>query len=123
MAASARTDLDTVADLLVRLGGISPDRVLLTPPPGKATERHLLKLVESKRCLCELIDGVLVAKSVGFVKGFLHPWVMTCIHDTVDAWGAGCFAGCTGPLRLRPGLVYCPDLSFPTCVGSSSTRP
>ncbi len=34
----------TVADLLKKLGGIPPERVLLAPSPGTATEKDVLAI-------------------------------------------------------------------------------
>ncbi|MGD9855651.1 MAG: Uma2 family endonuclease [Planctomycetaceae bacterium] len=57
--------IETMQDLLVRLGGVAPDRVLLSPPPGAATEADLLRLPHEVQKICELIDGTLVVKAVG----------------------------------------------------------
>ncbi len=53
-------EIRTLADLLQRLGGVTPDRVRSQPPPGTATEEHLLHLLDHEDRLCELVDGVLV---------------------------------------------------------------
>jgi len=57
--------IETAADLLDRLGGIAPERVLLSPPPGTATEQDLLRLPHEIQKICELIDNTLVVKAVG----------------------------------------------------------
>ncbi len=57
--------VETAADLLNRLGGIAPERVLLSPPPGTATEQDLLRLPHEIQKICELIDNTLVVKAVG----------------------------------------------------------
>ena len=49
MATETSTELETVADLLKQLH-VPPERILLRPPPGEATEEDLLK----SRRLCEL---------------------------------------------------------------------
>ena len=57
----------TAADLpplLKKLGGVPPSRVLLTPTPGKATEKHLLAHHRRTGRICELVDGTLVEKTV-----------------------------------------------------------
>ena len=55
---------ETLADLLDRLGGISPSRIRLHPAPGTATEVDLLKLDHDRTGLFELVDGVIVEKPV-----------------------------------------------------------
>jgi hypothetical protein len=55
----------TVADLLKRLGDIPPERVWFRPVPGTATEQDVLNIEAHQNRLCELVDGVLVEKTVG----------------------------------------------------------
>lgn len=62
---SVAATMTTMHDLLDQLGGIAPDRVLLSPPPGTATEADLLQLPDEVQKICELIDGTLVVKAVG----------------------------------------------------------
>src|ERR1051325_9599125 len=59
--------LQTVID---RLGGIPLDRILMNPAPGTATEADL-EALEDKGPICELIDGVLVEKAMGFYEARL----------------------------------------------------
>ena len=42
---TSEPSLETMDDLLARLGGISPRRVLMRPPPGTATEADLLRVM------------------------------------------------------------------------------
>ena len=60
----------TLADLLRRLGGVPPDRVRFNPLPGFATEADVLELAERDGIFCELIDGVLVKKAIGFRESY-----------------------------------------------------
>lgn len=58
---------DTLAALVERLGGIPLERIRSRPAPGTATEADVLVALESPRKRpCELIDGVLVEKAMGF---------------------------------------------------------
>ena len=54
---------------IASLGDIPLDRVIFDPWPGTATEADLLRYVERDKRLCELIDGTLVEKAVGFHQG------------------------------------------------------
>ena len=56
----------TLADLLEELGEVPPSRILLTPAPGTATEQDVLEAERRTGCAPELIDGVLVEKTVGY---------------------------------------------------------
>ena len=44
----------TVADLLMKLGGVPAERVLLDPTPGTATEKDVLEVERRKGKICEL---------------------------------------------------------------------
>jgi hypothetical protein len=63
--------LETLADLLDYLGGIAPERVRLHPAPGTATEDDVLSVHDREGRLCELVDGVLVEKAMGFRESLL----------------------------------------------------
>ena len=61
----------SLANLQEHLGGISPERIRLYPPPGMATEEDAVQLDDHEGCLCELVDGVLVEKAMGFYESIL----------------------------------------------------
>jgi Uma2 family endonuclease len=103
----------TMADLLDRLGGIPPKRVLAQPPPGTATEDDLIALLEaSEKRLCELVDGVLVEKPMGFKEAVLAGLIVHYIWEYLEEHDIGMPAGADGPVRLRLGLVRIPDACF-----------
>src|SRR5262249_24088270 len=56
----------TVGELLKRLGNIPASRVLLHPTPGTATEKDVIKILDGNERLCELVEGTLVEKAMGF---------------------------------------------------------
>ena len=74
----------TFADLLYELGDISPARIVMRPPPGTATEEDVLRLMEAPRKrLCELIDGVLVEKAMGWKESVLAIYMGTSLSNFV----------------------------------------
>jgi len=101
-----------ISELLDSLGGIAPERVLVRPSPGTATEEDLLAYVEGTGRLCELVDGVLVEKPMGLLESIIASQIATEIafHLRQSTWGAA--AGEAGAMRLMPGLVRAPDVSF-----------
>lgn len=101
----------TVAELLKKLGGIPAERVLLDPPPGKATEKDVLA-VERQGRICELVDGVLVEKAMGFAESFVALRIAFFLQGFLQQHKLGILAGEDGTLRLWPGLVRIPDISF-----------
>ncbi len=102
----------TVADLLAALGDIPPDRVRLVPTPGTATERDVLAVHDREGRLCELIDGILVEKAMGFEESRLAFILITFLGDFLSTHNLGVAAGPDGILRLTSGLVRIPDLCF-----------
>jgi Uma2 family endonuclease len=103
---------ETVADMLERLGGIDPRRIRLSPPPGQATEKDLLALLDHENRLFELVDGVLVEKIMGLKESALAVEIATDLNTWVRPRDLGLVAGADGTLRLMPRLVRIPDVSF-----------
>lgn len=106
------TALKTVADLLERLGDVPAHRIRLDPPPGTATEKDLIRLNDLKAGLYELVDGVLVAKVMSFPESALGVDIVYLLQTFLNQHDVGFLAGINGPMRLRPGLVCMPDVSF-----------
>jgi Uma2 family endonuclease len=102
----------TLATLLRDLGDVSPDRVLIAPLPGRATEKALLRFVEVDHVLCELVDGVLVEKPTGFEESSLALWLSHHLRTYLNTNNLGELAGADATLRLAPGLVRLPDIAF-----------
>jgi Uma2 family endonuclease len=106
------SDEYTLADLLEQLGHIDPKRIRMTPLPGTATEKDVIRIEQRENRLCELIDGVLVEKIMGFREGYLSQRVGHLITRFVDERDLGIVAGADGTVRLMKGLVRIPDVSF-----------
>ena len=62
----------TVADLLEGAGDIPLDRIRMQPPPGTATEEDVIAIHSREKRLCELVDGTLVEKPMGFDESRLR---------------------------------------------------
>jgi len=107
-----RSRFKNVAVLLKRLGGIDPARIRLDPPPGQATEDDLLWLHRKTNRLYELVDGVLVEKVMGYLEGSLATWISFLLQSFLSDHDLGNLAGADATVRLMPGLVRIPDLSF-----------
>ncbi len=104
--------IETLADLLDQLGGIAPERVRLPPPPGTATEKDVLKVHARQGRLCELVDGVLVEKGMGFLESVLASALIEVLQGFVKPRNLGLVAGEAGMMRLAPGLIRIPDVAF-----------
>jgi Uma2 family endonuclease len=102
---------ETVMELLERLDDIPPSRILLQPPPGTATEQDVIE-AEARGRLCELVDGVLVEKAVGYYEdrlGFILGYYLETFLETNNI---GIVLGAAGMMRPWPGLVRIPDVAF-----------
>ena len=104
--------LNTVGELLQHLGGVPADRVRLHPAPGSATEKDVLEIHAREKRLCELVDGVLVEKPMGYYESRLAMLLGHFIQAFLDQHDLGIVAGPDGMLRLAAGLVRIPDVSF-----------
>jgi Uma2 family endonuclease len=111
MSAAVRQEL-TLGDVLQQLGGISPRRIRFRPSPGTATEDDVVKIRDRERRLFELVDGILVEKVLGFWESALAIELARLLGNFVKRRKLGTLAGEAGMLRLSPGLVRIPDLSF-----------
>src|SRR5438067_1502793 len=104
---------DNLADLVHRLGDIPLERILVRPPPGTATEADVLTALESPRKrICELIDGVLVEKAMGFRESRLGLVLGRILDLFVITHDLGMVIGADGIIRLWPGRLRGPDLAF-----------
>lgn len=110
--ASLPSTRQTMADLLDRLGGISPERVLLDPPPGQATEADVVRVGERDRRLYELVEGTLVEKAVGLRESILAGAILALLRAFVVPRNLGFVSGEAGTMRLFQGLVRMPDVAF-----------
>jgi len=97
----------TLADLVKRLGDIPLDRIRIQPPPGTATEDDL---IQTK--LCELIDGVIVEKAVGYFESRLGMLLGRLLDEFAEEHDLGFVVGADGMTRLRPTKVREPDVAF-----------
>jgi Uma2 family endonuclease len=104
---------ETLAEFVENLGGIPLERIRMKPPPGLATEKDVIAEREGpKRRLCELVDGVLVEKAMGTKESLLAFEIGRLLGNFVAEQDLGAVLGADGMLRLAPGLVRIPDISF-----------
>jgi Uma2 family endonuclease len=102
----------TVADLFEEFGPIPAHRIRSDPAPGTATEEDVLDIHAREKRLCELVDGVLVEKTMGFYESRLALVMGYFLEAFVHKNNLGIVVGADGMMRLAPGLVRIPDVSF-----------
>jgi Uma2 family endonuclease len=113
---SARTaalaNTKTLAELLHRLGDVPPERVRFNPVPGTATVADVLRIEEDENRLCELIDGVLVEKPMGFTESRIAVLICTALQTFVEKHDLGIVTGESGMIRMPSNLVRIPDVAY-----------
>lgn len=113
---AASCHLMTAADvpaLLRALGDIPPERLILNPLPGTATEADVIRLVEGDdKVLCELVDRTLVEKPVGFHEARIAAAIIVALGTFVRDHRLGIVAGADAMLQMTGGNVRLPDVTF-----------
>ena len=104
--------ITNMAEVLERLGNIPLYRVRFRPPPGTATEDDLLRVAAEEDRLCELVDGMLVEKGMGFRESILAVVLASALRAFVMPRNLGLVSGPDGTMRLLVGLVRLPDVAF-----------
>src|SRR5258708_1767086 len=82
-------DFENGAEWLRALGGVPMERIIMDPWPGTATEADLLRFVERDKRLCELIDGTLVEKPVGWAEAIIAVNLIIELGSHVKATNCG----------------------------------
>ena len=98
--------LYNVADLMHHLA-VAPERIRLKPKPGEATEEDA---IQNKHC--ELIDGVLVEKAMGYYESRLTFVLIQILGDYLDNNDIGIGLDGTGMIRVAEEQIRLPDVSF-----------
>lgn len=102
----------TLEERLTELGGIAPDRVRTQPPPGTATLGDLLQANDERReGLCELIDGCLVEKAMGYEASVVAIAIAHILRQFVAADHLGLVSGPDGFFKLTSS-VRGPDVAY-----------
>ena len=102
----------TIGDLLKRLGNIPATRVRLHPTPGTATERDVIDVLDRENRPCELVEGTLVEKAMGYEESQIASLLSMFLNIFVRQRKLGIVTGADGTIRLFPGLVRIPDVAF-----------
>jgi Uma2 family endonuclease len=103
----------TLADVVERLGNIPPERILAWKM-GTATEEDALELHARTDRLFELVDGFLVEKPMGFEESGVAGIIIYLLNAFVVPRKLGIVGAPDGMMRLMPGKLRIPDISFIT---------
>src|SRR5436190_1197954 len=94
------------------LGMIPAERILLFPYNGPATPEDVVYLDEHHNMLCELIDGILVRKSMGAEESSIAVFIGGQLDNYTRKRKLGKVLGADGFLELAPDQVRAADVSF-----------
>jgi hypothetical protein len=100
-----------LADLIRELG-VPASRIRLVPPPGTATVRDLQRANDVEGFLCELIDGTLVEKAMGWFESRLVVVLGSKLDRFVVKHRLGIVLGADGITRLLPRKYRSADVAF-----------
>ena len=101
----------SLADLQNHLG-VPAERIRAFPQPGTATEADVERIESSEGRLYELNNGVLVEKTIGWYESLIAAYIARLIGNFLDTHDLGQVLGADGTLKLMPGIVRIPDVSF-----------
>ncbi len=102
----------TVADMQDHLGGIPLKRIMVVPPPGTATVDDVEHIRNTTGRICELVDGTLVEKTVGYFESRLAAVLIYFIERFLETARLGMVLAPDGALNVLAGVVYAADVSF-----------
>jgi Uma2 family endonuclease len=102
----------TVADLYRKFGPIPFERIRQDPPPGCGTVYDVVRIREHEDRLYELVDGILVEKTVGIDESYIGGTIYTRLRNYVDPRSLGWVIPADGAVQLELDLVRIPDVSY-----------
>src|SRR4051794_29956574 len=108
----ARRPVADLLDVVKTLGDIPADRIRLHPIPGTATEQDVLDVLDHEGRICELIDGTLVEKVMGYEEARLATVLGFFLESFLSRNNLGLVTGPDGTLKLTTGLLRIPDITF-----------
>jgi Uma2 family endonuclease len=94
------------------LGRVPMNRIVFDPLPGTATEQDVTRLDDHEDRLCELVDGTLVEKAMGFEESLIAIRIGYLLSVFIIPRKLGLISGEGGMMRILKGRVRIPDVAF-----------
>jgi Uma2 family endonuclease len=104
--------LADATELWESLGCVPQHRIVQDPAPGTATEADVVRLDDHEDRLCELIDGTLVEKAMGYEESLIATQIGYLLQSFVRARRLGWVSGEAGMMRILRRRVRIPDVAF-----------
>src|SRR5438105_547060 len=92
--------IETVADLMNRLGHIPLERIRCCPAPGSAMPRDILTERYKHDRLCELVEGVLVEKALGLRESWFAGFIVNSLFQFEGRRRLGVVTGAACPMAI-----------------------
>ena len=92
--------------------GVPARRIRVFPPPGEATLEDAVRVAEREDSLCELIDGTLVEKDIGWYESLVATLLGCFLGDYLRKHDLGQVFGADVMLEILPNQMRMPDVSF-----------
>ena len=102
----------TIADLQEQLGDVPADRILGVPAPGTATKDDVERTRNLRGRICELVDGTLVEKAVGYYESRIAMILGQIIQNYLDKNNIGMVIGEAGTLEILSDIVRAADVTY-----------
>ena len=102
----------SLEDRLADLGGIAPSRVRAFPAPGSATLDDLIEAQRTDGRLCELVDGTLVEKPIGWQESLLAMVLVRSLGGFLESHPLGVITGPDGVTQLFEKIARAADVAF-----------
>ncbi len=103
---------ESLADRLSDLGNIPLSRIVMQPALGSATIADWVRLRQTEKRLCELVDGTLVEKTIGWRESLLAMLLGRWLGNFVDQNKSGVMTGPDGFTRIFSDLIRGPDVAY-----------
>jgi Uma2 family endonuclease len=101
----------TAAEMQQQLGGIPLERIRMVPPPGLATDDDAMRVQDAEGRTCEVIDGVLVEKAMGYLEARIATVLAFILEGFLRKKDLGIAVGPDGLVRLSQSRSRAPDVA------------
>lgn len=101
-----------LAEVWLRAGKVPLERIVTNPAPGTATVDDAVYSKERLNLSCELVNGILVAKTMGFFESNIAAALIYFLHQYLETHPIGIVAGEDGPCETLPNQIRKPDVAF-----------
>jgi len=102
----------TATDWWDALGQVPLERIVFDPWPGTATEADVIRLDDHEDRLCELVDGTLVEKAMGYLESLIAARIIVLLSKFVSPRKLGLVSAPDGMMRILARRVRIPDVAF-----------